>query len=179
MAKESFQKSMMRTGLKIVEDTKRIIDENGVLSFQEDRTIETKYIKAGEPDFLKIYFEDIMYFVGLPMSQSSILFRLMKQIDYDGRIILNSSIKKQIAEELKIKAGTIDGALTSLVKKKILQREDKGIYLANPFLMGRGKWQDIVKIRLEIGYSPEGRIISNIDIKNKNEQPTSQEDTDN
>jgi hypothetical protein len=33
------------------------------------------------------------------------------------------------------------------------------LYLINPFFFGRGKWDDIRKVRLQVIYSEEGRMI--------------------
>jgi hypothetical protein len=38
-------------------------------------------------------------------------------------------------------------------------RKDKGMYIANPSLFGKGKWNDIKEIRMSISYSEDGRMI--------------------
>jgi len=46
------------------------------------------------------------------------------------------------------------------VKRGVLIRKDRGIYLFNPYLFGRGKWQDVNKIRLSISYEPGVREVT-------------------
>ena len=47
---------------------------------------------------------------------------------------------------------SINNAITDFVKGKILYRVDVGMYNFNPFLFGKGDWQDISRLRLEVNY---------------------------
>ena len=68
-------------------------------------------------------------------------------------VIVNSALKRRIAKELNFKnIGSISNAITDLVKGKILIRKDVGIYQFNSYLFGKGDWQDIARLRLEIDY---------------------------
>jgi Firmicute plasmid replication protein (RepL) len=110
-----------------------------------------------EPDYIKLYIEHITVLGELPKWVTPILMELLKYVNYENKIILNSSIKKMIATNLEIAYKTIDNTLVKLTKAEILIREDKGIYIANPHLFGRGKWENIRRIRATINYSPESK----------------------
>ena len=43
--------------------------------------------------------------------------------------------------------------IDNLLKNNILIRVDRGLYMADPDLFGRGKWEDIKEIRTEIIYN--------------------------
>lgn len=111
-----------------------------------------------EPQYIKLYLQDILYFSDLPKHHEKILFELLKRATYAGEkygmeITLNSSIKKRIADTLGIKnIRTINNALSDLVKGEILYRAEVGVYTLNPYLFGKGDWQDISRLRLEINY---------------------------
>lgn len=103
----------------------------------------------------------------LPKHHEKILFELLKRATYAGEkygmeITLNASIKKRIADTLEIKnIRTINNVLTDLVKGQILIRADIGVYTLNPYLFGKGDWQDISRLRLEVSYDAiKGRTFS-------------------
>ena len=59
---------------------------------------------------------------------------------------------------------------------KILYRVDRGIYRFNPYLFGRGDWQDVARLRLEIKYDEiQGRTFqTNVDYTEQ-KQPAADE----
>jgi hypothetical protein len=84
------------------------------------------------------------------------------------QIVLNASVKKRIAAELGIQnIRSINNALSDLVKGKILYRVDTGLYNLNPYFFGKGDWQDISRLRLEINYDDiKGRTFkTNVEYK--------------
>lgn len=148
-----------KTTVKQVVETNSINHQTGeVLNSVE--TI-TKRI-PNEPDYIKLYLADILYLNDMPKGMNSLLLALLKKMNYGNEIVLNSYIKKQIAEELGIKPNTINQNLSMFVKKNIFHIVGTGTYLANPFLFGRGKWEEInqLRVKMEIRYSFEGRKIT-------------------
>lgn len=130
-----------------------VIDEEGVVKSQ----LKESYVDK-EPDYVKIYLKDLVMLNDIPKWVSGILLELLKRMEWgNNEIVLNSSIKKRIATELDINTQTIDNALSKFVKKNIFKRLDTGIYQANPFLFGRGSWEDIRKIRLTVTYDKNGK----------------------
>ena len=122
-----------------------------------------------EPSYIKLYLQDILYLSDMPKYHEKILFELLKYTCYADndmgmQIILNSSIKKQIAENLRIKnVRSINNALSALVTGKILYRVDTGLYQLNPYLFGKGNWQDVGKLRTEISYDEiKGRTFKTV-----------------
>jgi hypothetical protein len=107
-----------------------------------------------EPYFVKLYLKDLAHLRELPAWVSGVLYELLQRMDYNNEIILNSTIKKRIADELSLVLGTIDNALVKFVQRDILFRQDKGVYLANPYLFGKGLWEDIEEIRMKVTYRP-------------------------
>ena len=50
----------------------------------------------------------------------------------------------------------MENALTSYVECGIFLRHGRGVYIANPYLFGKGYFEDIQKIRMELIYTNEG-----------------------
>lgn len=140
---------------KVTRETIVVDSETG-----EVKSTQRESIVQKEPDYVKLYLADLAMINDIPKWVTGILFELIKRMNYENEIILNSVIKKRIATELGIVTQTIDNALGTFVKKQILVRVGVGVYLANPYLFGKGDWNGIRKIRLTIGYSERGKEIS-------------------
>lgn len=161
----------MRTQ-KLLQINTRTVDENGKEKNSTDFAVK---MVGSEPAFIKMYLNDIRRLSGVSKQVFDVLLVLMQSMGYDNRIILNSSIKKNVCEELKIYKSVpdengevkyepylnvVDQAINKLLKHQVLFRESPGVYQANTYLIGRGKWADIKRIRLEFNYDEEnGRYI--------------------
>ena len=104
---------------------------------------------------------------------------MLKRVAYAGEedglcVTLVPRIKKTICQELGWKTvASLDNALLKLINGKILYRVDRGIFRFNPYLFGKGDWQDVARLRLEISYSEiEGRTFkTNVDYHEKKTEP--------
>lgn len=130
-----------------------------------------------EPNFIKLYIDDILYLQDMPQQYAKLTWALLQRISYAGDqdgmcVVLVSRIKKAICEELGWKRiQTFDNALRKLVDGKILYRIDRSIYRFNPYLFGKGDWQDISRLRLEVNYDEfKGKTFETI-IKYKEHEP--------
>jgi hypothetical protein len=151
-----------------------IVDENGEV--KQRRTNETLSYPS-EPSFIKLYIDDVIYLSDMPKSYSPILYQFLKRMTYAGEkegqvVFVNSSMKKRIQKELGYKnLSSINNAITDFVKAKVFIRLDPSTYLINPYLFGKGDWQDISKLRLEINYDEiKGRTFKSI-CEYKNQEP--------
>lgn len=128
-----------------------------------DRTVtDTSYTIDAEPAFIKLYLADLLYLNDLQTNQAGLLHALLQKMNYDNQIVLNAALKREIAQKLKISVGTLDNNLSKFCKGKILKRQDRGIYIANPHLFGKGTWHEIVQNRnahidMTINYTESGR----------------------
>lgn len=132
-----------------------IMNENGkTISKRTNQTLSW----GSEPSYIKLYLQDVLYLSDMPTKHSAILYELIKRASYAGdkdgmQVIINASLKRRIKETLGFKnLSSINNAITDFVKGKILYRVDVGMYNFNPYLFGKGEWQDISRLRLEINY---------------------------
>lgn len=111
-----------------------------------------------EPNYIKLYLQDIMYLSNMPKQYATLTACLLKRISYAGDedgmcIVLVPRIKQAICKEMDWKRiSSLDNAIQRLLAGKILYRVDRSIYRFNPYLFGKGDWQDIARLRLEINY---------------------------
>ena len=141
--------------------TGRVVYEKETKDFQSGEVVqvEREVQIPKEPDFIKLYLDDLVLLKDIPQWVSRVLYSLLKHMNYQNEIVLNSTIKRRIAADLGIIPKTIDNALVTFVKKGILNRQDPGVYQANPYLFGKGEWNNIRKIRLQIQYGKNSREI--------------------
>lgn len=138
-----------------------VIDENGVIKKETEKT-ESRVER--EPDYVKVYLEDLLRITDIPKAGNAILMAIIKRMTWNTNdIVLIAPIKKQIAEELNISLVTVSKAVESFTSKSILLRKDRGLYLVNPYFFGKGNWDDLQEIRLTVAYSKSGRMILKTD----------------
>lgn len=141
------------------------VDEHGVV--KEEYTTTTLTLER-EPDYVKLYIKDVLRLTDIPNSGNSILFCILKRMSYNSEIALFAPVKKGIALELGISEPTVSKAIELFANRSILLRIDRGLYVVNPFFFGRGKWEDIKKVRISIVYSENGRMIIKPEISEDN-----------
>lgn len=126
---------------------------------KELKTIQTVKVDK-EPDFIKLYLNTVCVFKGLSQSATPVLFEFCKYMTYannaDGQIIMiNSYIKEKISEELNLSVKRINQVLTSIIKSGIFKRIEnkRGIYIVNPYIIGKGEWKDIKELRANFNFN--------------------------
>lgn len=146
--------------------------EGNVLTKRENKTLSW----GDEPSYIKLYIQDIMYLADMPKRYATVTKALLKRVAYAGEadglcVTLVPRTKRAICKEIGWeKVASLDNALQKLMAGKILYRVDRGIYRFNPYLFGRGDWQDIARLRLEIQYDEiQGRTFKTV-INYKDEQ---------
>ena len=116
---------------------------------------------GAEPDYIKLYLQDVLYLSDMPPQYGKLLMALLKRTSYANadqgmRIVLAPIIKREICEEVGYATvQTFDNNLSKLVKGGLLHRVDRGVYCLNPRLFGRGPWTDIAELRINVSYDPE------------------------
>jgi len=136
----------------------QIIKYDGSTGEMSEQVTERLISWGQEPDYVKLYLQDILYLFDMPAQYLTTLMALLKRMNYAGEhfgmcVMLLPAIKREICEELEFqKRQSLDNALQKLLKGKILYRVDKGIYRLNPHLFGRGDWKDIARLRLKTNH---------------------------
>jgi hypothetical protein len=142
---------------QVIEATETITkDANGELIKEERRT---KYRPNGEPEYIKLYLNTVLYLKSLPKGYNPILLAFLKRMSYAStgqKVYVNAEMKREIADEIKSSVAYINNALTDFVKGKLIFRVGTGTYQFNPQFFGKGDWSEIEKIHTTITFSPEG-----------------------
>lgn len=115
--------------------------------------------KEVEPNFVKLYLDDIGRLHGLPPYVSKLLHALAKSMGYKNVVPMYKPIKEMICADIGIAMESLNKAVVILTKEGILipVGNGRGLYMMDPHLFGRGRWEDIKSLRLSIDYSSDGK----------------------
>lgn len=167
---------------RIVEQTiETVTDEQGNIKEQK-RNLTKRY--EDEPEYIKLYLDTILYLKDLPKGYNSILFAFLKRMTYSSSsnngggqmIYVNAHMKNEIADELEVSLARVNQAITDFVKGKIFYRAGRGTYQVNAHLFGKGDWQNIKEIRMQIHFNSEGKtVMSEIEKDKENRRKEKEE----
>lgn len=145
-------------------DKKKIIKEttNTTVDTNTGEVVEIKnkkeYLVKREPDYIKLYLEDITQLNGL--TNSDVLFFLARKMNYDGEVVLISDIVDNICKTIGLSKNHFYKIIKGYCDKNILFKKARSFYVFNPYIFARGSWDDIRNIRMTIDYDFSGRNIT-------------------
>lgn len=141
-------------------ETRETIDTNTGEIVAEQRV--TKQRVAKEPQFIKLYLSHVLMLIDIPKGLNGILYELLRNMNYDNEIVWNQGVKMKLAEKLKCSESNIKKAITSFKRKGILIEQYPGVFLVNPFVFGKGSWENIHQLRLTVDYKPESQVLAGL-----------------
>jgi len=140
--------------IRFKEVTEHVDIETGEVQSYERKSV---FQVDKEPEYVKLYLRDIIRLNGLPPATGKVLNALLQSMGYNNIIPAYAPIKKVICRDLGVTMHTLNKAIDNLYKKDILIRIDRGIYMADPELFGRGTWGEIKEIRMMVTYTEDGK----------------------
>lgn len=141
----------------IFESTYTVIDEDGVIKQQTSETVKAA---EKEPDYIKLYLDCLCTFKGLSTALSPVLIGFCHFMTWAGSehqkqmIFTNSYVKEQVAQMTGLKIDRVNKALKNIVDAGIFVKVPKkrGVYEVNPFIIAKGSWTDIKKLRANFDF---------------------------
>lgn len=144
-----------RKNLLVTEKTTVLDSQSGEV-IEETESIKTQMLEK-EPNYIKLYTDDVGRLFDLPGSTSDVLAAIASHMAYKTNIIvLYGPIKKVLMAELNMNANTFNKAVDTLYKAGMLIRISRACYMVDPQLYGSGSWNDVKKVRLSIEYNSDG-----------------------
>lgn len=134
---------------------------------------ETKKVSS-EPEYIKIYYKAMMAVNDIAEIPLEFLLALSSQIGYtNGEQVLffnNKTTREIISKFCGIGDNMTQKYLKRCVEKGILfTTKDRGTYEVNPWLIARGRWENIRKLQTNFCFT-DGRW-ERIIVENENEEP--------
>ena len=69
----------------------------------------------------------------LPRAACPVLEEISLRMGRDNRIVIQKKTRKAIADELRLSEVQVANQITVLIKKGFLVREERGVYMVNPY----------------------------------------------
>ena len=126
--------------------------EDKLIDYSTGEVIQ-KHIRrkiCAEDNYCKIYDEGLAYLFGLTKAQRNLLDMIGVEMTFaeDGQVVrFTPDIKQKIENKCQLKRNSINKMLVSFVDLGILRRIAMGAYKVNPYIMGKGAWEDIMTLR--------------------------------
>lgn len=106
------------------------------------------------------FLTDYVQVNGYSKSVVSLLYELLKNMNQDGKIVVNAALKRDISKKIQITVGSIDNMIGKMIEEGLLNRLDRGMYEPSKEL--KQIMQESEPLEMIIVYSDEGkRIIVN------------------
>lgn len=149
--------------------TQTVSEETGEIILTDVKT--ESFLIDKEPDYVKLYLEDITRLKDIPQGMNKVLFELMKSINYNGIVMAYKPVKELMCHNMGISMNYLNKCIDEFYKKGILIRYARGVYIADPNLFAKGSWKDIQNLRLVIEYNKNGTktLKSNVSEEMKNQ----------
>lgn len=145
-------------------------DRNVAFYTQEEKTLDvvtgevlsctqkTVSKASAEPEFIKVYYETMMAFHQIHDVPTSFVLSLSKFLEWtnDGSpqcATINKRVKEIMCEDCDVSLPQINRYIKKAVDNGLLFRtEYRGVFEVNPFMIAKGKWESIKKLRTNFDY---------------------------
>ena len=157
--------------VKTVKETEIIDLQTGEIARTEN---VTTFRVPKEPPFVKLYLDDLSAILDIPQRANSIMYELIKLLDYEGCISLNPVLRNRICTSLGVTDQTFRNSLQKLKKKGLLIAMGTNYFQCNPNYFAKGEWRDVMRKRkefkemtLKVIYNKDGNreITANLETK--------------
>ncbi|TEX99681.1 hypothetical protein [Campylobacter sp. US33a] len=141
----------------LLSKNKEVVDNiTGEIILSEEFKVEQVQTKD---EFTKLFVENIDYLGNkLEDSEFKIFFYVVKRIDYNNIITIDSSFRKNVSKMYDISTSTVSRSIKGLIAKGVLlpmseeMKEKYGMwagdsYLINPNIIGKGSFRDVKHLR--------------------------------
>lgn len=117
--------------------------------------------EVSEESFRKVqpFLEDMLVLHSVSKGMARLLFEMIPYVNQENHIIINSFLKKELAEKTKMSKGTIDNTLTKLTEVGLFSRLDRGAYRINPVLLEIRELLQEKTVQVVMTYTTKKRII--------------------
>lgn len=135
----------------------RIEKTSELINFQTGEIVtlakQTVKITSLEPEYIKLYYRAMMGVTNISEIPLDFLLALSSQISFTNNkkpmyFYSNGVTRQEISQYCNIKISMIKEYLKRCVEKGVLFKTDtKGIYEVNPWLIAKGKWENIKELQ--------------------------------
>lgn len=142
--------------------------KHDVIDHETGEVINSSYtstqVKEVEPNFVKMYVDDVGKLMDLRPKGSKVLHILVRLMNYYNIVTMVKPVKEMMCAELGMTVGSLNNEIDRLYRKGILIRKGRSVYVVDPELFGKGKWEHVKKIRMIVDYDDKGNKTINTEL---------------
>lgn len=110
-----------------------------------------------EPNFVKLYIEDLCSMKGLSSTQYKIFNFMMQNMNWDNIVAYGSNTKDKFLTEHNLINQTFNNNISKLIQSGLIERMGRGEFLINKKYATKVEWSKVQKIRWVTEYTKTGR----------------------
>lgn len=145
------EKFLRKKTINLFEKTSELINiQTGEIVTLAKQTVK---ITSLEPEYIKLYYQAMMAVANISEIPLNFLLALSSQISFTNDkkpmyFYSNSVTQQKISQYCNIKKTMTNEYLKRCVEKGVLfKTEKRGIYEVNPWLIAKGKWENIKELQ--------------------------------
>jgi len=122
-----------------------------------------------EPDFVKLYINDLCRIKGLSANQHMIFSFMLQNMNWDNIVGYGAFTKKTFLDEQGLANQTFNNNVASLVSANLIERVGRGEFRINKKYAVKVEWSKVQSIKWTTEYTAKGRV-SNVEIETSSKQ---------
>ena len=110
-----------------------------------------------EPDFIKLYIEDLCKVKGLSGTQYRIFHFMIDNMNWDNEVSYGATTKDKFLIEQGLLNQSFNNNISKLIQSGLIERMGRGEFLVNKRYAVKAEWSKVQKIRWVTEYTKTGR----------------------
>ena len=110
-----------------------------------------------EPNFVKLYIEDLCTLKGLSSTQYKIFNFMLENMNWDNVVAYGSGTKDKFLTNHNLINQTFNNNISRLIQSGLIERMGRGEFLVNKKYATKVEWSKVQKIRWVTEYTKAGR----------------------
>lgn len=110
-----------------------------------------------EPNFVKLYIEDLCTIKGLSTTQYKIFNFMLENMNWDNIVAYGPNTKDKFLTEHNLINQTFNNNISRLIQSGLIERMGRGEFLVNKKYAVKVEWSKVQKIRWVTEYTKKGK----------------------
>jgi len=110
-----------------------------------------------EPDFVKLYIEDLCKIKGLSGTQYRIYLFMIDNMNWENLVSYGATAKTRFLKENELLNQSFNNNISQLISTGLIKRMGRGEFLVNKKYAVKTEWSKVQKIRWVTEYTGAGR----------------------
>ena len=111
-----------------------------------------------EPDFIKMYINDVCAVKGVTALQTKIFYFMLQNMNYTNEVSYGKTSKDRFLKEHSTSNASFNNSIKGLIDSGLIGKLGKGEFLVNKKYAVKVPWSKVEEIRCVTTYSKKGKV---------------------